>query len=109
MKIIGRFRETYHDDRFPSVLDYINPEEPENKQIILDYLKKGRVTAVYPARLYDAVTKQTQNVSLRCLTDGKYAWRSDLIYYYTKYNVKLDHDFISYIMRKLDDSSPQNR
>lgn len=104
MKIIGRFKETYHDDRFPSILDYIRPEEPENKQIVLNYLKKGRVTAVYPARLVDVVTKETKNVSLRCLSDGKFCWRSDLIYFYEKYNIKLDADFISRVLSKSNKS-----
>ena len=101
MQIIGRFRETYHDDCFPSVLDYISPEEPENKQQILNYLKKGRVVSLAPARLKDVVTNEYINISLRCMSDGKYSWRSDLIYYYEKYNVKLDPGFIAHVKRKI--------
>lgn len=36
----------------------------------------------------------------KMLEDDKYAWRSDLIYYFEKYNLKLDDDFIAHVMSK---------
>lgn len=72
----------------------------KNKAAILDYLRKGKVTAASPARIVDVISGEKIGSSLKMLEDDKYAWRSDLIYYFEKYNLKLDDDFIAHVMSK---------
>lgn len=31
--------------------------------------------------------------------DGEYAWRSDIIYYVEKYNMRLEEDFVNKVLK----------
>ncbi len=96
---IGRFKETHNKNEYPSIFVAIHENVPENKNIILDYLKHGRDVASSPGYLYDKINGETLLRNPTCYTDGKYYWRSDLIYYYEKYNVELPDDFIKYVLK----------
>lgn len=101
MVVIGRVKEIMKSDEYPSVFDLISDEEIKDKDIILDYLKKGRVTAAAPAIVHDIVSGERINIELLMMDDGKYAWRSDVIYYFEKYNMCLSDDFVLHVYRKL--------
>lgn len=103
MIVLGKYKEIYHNDSFPSVSDFISNEEMENKTVILDYLRKGKVTAASPARIVDVISGERIDVSLKMLEDDEYAWRSDLVYYFEKYNLKLSDDFIAHVMSKVSE------
>lgn len=99
MIVIGRFKETHHDESYPSILSAIHDEPPKNKTKILRYLKNGRVGAMAPGYLYDEIDGATMIPRPTCYNDGVYGWRSDLIYYYEKYNVDLPEDFIKHALK----------
>ena len=101
MIVLGMYKEIYHNDSFPSISDFVSNNEMENKTVILDYLRKGKVTAASPARMVDVINGEKIDGSLKMLEDDKYAWRSDLIYYFEKYNLKLDDDFIAHVLSKM--------
>lgn len=100
MTTIGAFKETYRNDHYPSILTAIHKEEPPFKEVVLNYLKNGKTCAVAPGKLRDVIDGTTDINSLACYTDGTYLWRSDVIYYFEKYNIDLPDDFISYVLRK---------
>ncbi len=106
MIVVGRFREIYKDDSLPSIYDFVSEKHYKDKDLVLKYLKNGKKSAVAPAKVKDVIAKEYINIELCCYTDGCYAWRSDLIYYVDKYNLKLDDGFVKHIkQRNTGDSS----
>ena len=99
MIVIGRFKETHNKEEYPSIMNAIHGEPPKDKAKILRYLKNGEAGAMSPGYLYDRVNRETILRNPVCYNDGKYAWRSDLIYYYEKYNVDLPEDFIKHVLK----------
>lgn len=99
LTVIGRIREIMGDDSYPSITDLISEHEHKHKNEILNHLKKGVVTAAAPAILNDVITGERLNMPLTMMNDGKYEWRSDLIYYFEKYNIELPEAFIDYVLK----------
>ena len=97
MIVLGHYKEIYNNNDYPSIKDDINkPTEYTNK--IINYMKKCKVSSDSPAIVTDIFTGEPINATLSCMNDGKYAWRSDLIYYIEKYNLKLPDDFIIHVI-----------
>lgn len=101
MTVIGRFKETYHDDRLPSIFSAIHENPPKEKGIVLEYLKHGELAAVSPGYLVDQVNGHTQIKNLACYQDDSYLWRSDVVYYYEHYNIDLPGDFVEHVLKKM--------
>ncbi|MBQ2942642.1 MAG: hypothetical protein IJD97_10475 [Clostridia bacterium] len=97
--IIGKIKEVYNDKNLPSIYDLIREKPIEHKAKILEYLRNGKIEAYAPGRVKDIISGQYIDCDLCCYTDGKYEWRSDTIYYFDKYNLKLDDGFILYVLR----------
>lgn len=99
MKNIVEFKEV-HGNNYPSIRSMISENEDENKNVIIAYLKNGKHTAESPSRLTDFITGKPLNMSLAMQSDGIYSWRSDFVYYYEKYNLKLNPDFIRHVLQQ---------
>lgn len=99
MIVIGRVKEIMKDDKYPSIIELISEKEINRKKDIVDYLKRGTITSASPSGIYDVINGEKIDTELQMMNDGKYAWRSDLIYYVEKYNMKLPDDFINHIFR----------
>lgn len=97
MIIIGETRETDNDDNFPSITELIN-KPMKDKDKIIDYMKKCDVIAVAPGTLIDVIDNSTRISKVALMTDGKYEWRSDLIYYVEKYDMELPAEFIQHVL-----------
>ena len=95
-----KIKEIYRNEEFPSIKDLISEKEPQDKDKILNYLKRGEVVAVAAERATDLITGKTIDGELFCYTDGKYTWRSDTIYYFEKYNIELPKKFVYYVLNK---------
>lgn len=98
MIVIGKTREIYKDKDLPTIKSLISKEPIENKAKILEYLKKGKVTAAATGTAKDIITGKTIDEPFCMFTDGVYAWRSDTIYYVDKYNLKLEDEFIKHAL-----------
>lgn len=98
MIVIGRFRENYKDDKYPSIMDFIKDTEPTKKDKIVDYFNKSKISSVSTSYVYDEIGKVQTSIPLVMKTDGEYAWRSDLEYYYNKYNIGLPQEFIKKVI-----------
>ena len=72
------------------------------KSTILNYLKKrGEELAVLTCSAMDYISNQPLNgTSLKSFTDGKYLWSNEEIYHFEKYDLKLNDDFIQYVLNK---------
>ena len=99
MNIVGKFKEIYNDDSLPSIKDLIQDESFDEKDRVLLYLKNAKKGAISPGNIKDVITGEKISGEFCCYNDGEYAWRSDVIYYVEKYNLKLDANFIKHILR----------
>lgn len=97
---IGMTREIYKDDKYPSIKDLINKPINEKEKII-EYMKQSKIKAVAPAIITDLINPDIRFAELYFMTDSKYAWRSDVIYYLDKYDMELPEDFIQHALKHL--------
>lgn len=97
--IIGKIKEIYKDRSIPSIYDLIQDEPIAQKNKVLEYLKNGKVEAYAPGRLKDIISGEKIEGDICCYTDGIYEWRSDTIYYFDKYNLKLEDQFILHVLK----------
>lgn len=98
MHTIGKYKEIYNDNNLPSIYENISDTPIKHKKEILDYLKSGKITAVAPSCIKDIISGKAIKRELMMMNDGKYAWRSDLIYYFEKYNLKLPDKFVKEVL-----------
>ena len=104
MIYIGEFREGFGEGRIPiseCISDFAVPE----KNKLLLYLKHGRIAAASSIKLKDVLTGEYIPGETLYYTDGEYAWRSDLCYYFEKYNFILPPEFISHALAKQNETS----
>ena len=71
------------------------------KNDILNYFKQNNVAnAVVTCSATDYITGKTLNNLIECFDDGFYSWTNEEIYHFEKYDLKLNDDFIEYIINK---------
>ena len=99
MKIIGQYNELAPDKGFPSMLDSMAKTPYASKEIILSYLRNGKVHMVTAAKVVDALKKTRTKIDLIFMNDGTYEWSSAIIYYVDKYNLQLPDEFVNYILK----------
>ena len=101
MIIIGKIKEIYNENDVPSIKDLICDKPIVDKEKILKYLRSGTRGAVAAGYAKDVLTGDKIDGELCCYTDGKYAWRSDTVYYFEKYNIKLPEEFIKHALANI--------
>ena len=68
------------------------------KTEIIDYLRNGATLIAAPGLAKDVLSDSSEIIDELCiLTDGQWAWPSDLAYYVEKYSVGLDDDFVQWM------------
>lgn len=94
MKNICEIKEIYRTAAAKSIYELRNEVAPYQKDKVLEYLRNGAKGAVSPAIPLDVITGEPIQGTLTTMNDGKYYWRSDLIYYVEKYNLDLPKCFL---------------
>lgn len=100
LKRVGFFSELRHG----------NPEGPSLKASvsaaawhseaarIASYLSEATVVRASPGLTTDVLSENAPVIgSLRILTDGVWAWPSDLAYFFRHYHVRLPEDFVAHM------------
>ena len=100
MIILGQIREIYKDDQYPSIKDLVN-KPIIGKDKIINYMKNCKITSASPAIITDLINPEIKLTELYCMTDGKYGWRSDVIYYVEKYDMELPEEFVQHVLQQL--------
>lgn len=101
MNFICEYQELdRNNNTLPSIKDGISDFAIKNKERILRYLKSGKTKFISPSAIVDIFTGKTVNIELCIYTDGAYAWSSETMYYFEKYNLKLNQDFIDFVLSK---------
>lgn len=100
LNICEKFQEKYHDKSLPSVKELFQHESIEGKEKILAYLKKEKWDsgARAPMLFRDVVTGKPVPGEFCSYSDGEFSWRTDEIYYFEKYNLKLKDEFIQHVL-----------
>lgn len=101
LKKIGFYKELNHGDKSGmSLKESINNSSIKNEEKIIEYLDNGIAVCITAGLVSDALD-ETKGVigNLEILTDGVWAWPSDLSYYIKFYHVKLDMDFVEHIKK----------
>ena len=77
------------------------PRKPiKEKETVLKYLRNGKDTAAYAGIAKDILTGEEIPGQWLLLSDGVFEWSTDEIYYFEKYNIKLEDEFIEYVLKK---------
>ncbi|MEA5017018.1 MAG: hypothetical protein VB099_20920 [Candidatus Limiplasma sp.] len=97
MRTIGQVFEIYGQG-FPPISEMISDIQIQHKEEVLRFLRNGRVIAASPSILRDVITGEQILEELTTQVSGEYHWRSDVAYYFGKYNLKLPEDFIDYAL-----------
>ena len=100
MKVIGKYKEIYHDEDLPSIYDNISENELPEKNKILAFMKSAKILAAASGNITDLISNQQISDELSFKSNEDYAWRSDVEYYFEKYNLKLDDSFIRFVLSK---------
>lgn len=96
LKFITDYKE-FGGDKNISILGHIGDEPIEDKEAILDYLRKGTEYGLRCSTIYDYVKDDPTFIQIFLFTDGEYFWNSAEIYHFEMYNLKLNEDFIEKI------------
>jgi len=97
VKRIGFFRELEHGNPDgPSLKDVTRPNAGLHDAAVVEYLKKGIVMMAAPGIVRDVLNPGGPIGSLSILTDGTYAWPSDLAYYVERYHAIVPVDFVAH-------------
>ena len=99
MKLIGFKELNGCNSCLESLHSNISDVEYENKEQILNYLKKETFIFVRLDILRDIFTGDTISYENRVLGDNEYVWSEELIYYVEKYNAKLPNEFVNHILK----------
>lgn len=97
----GYYREMPHADaNDPSMREHIG-KKISNKEEICKYLQSGMVLAACGEVVKDVLNPEKGIVGTPDdMTDGKWIWPGDLAYYVDNYDLKLDDEFINYMIEQ---------
>lgn len=73
--------------------------DKDEKATVLSYLKKFEAASFTSAPVVDAFTNEIVADADNGYTDGEYTWYESEVYYFDKYDLKLDKDFIEHIKK----------
>ena len=100
MKSLIHYDEFGKNMGFPSMEDFFQNKPYHGMKKVIDYLKNGQITYVTAMKNVDFYSGKTFSGFLCGMTDGQYSWNNALPYYIENYNLKLDDDFIEYVLNK---------
>jgi len=100
MILIGEIQELLKNDKYPSIKTLIN-KPMEEKEKVVQYMKRSEVIAAAPAIVRDVLNPEVKIPELLLMSDGKYQWRSDIIYYVEKYDLELPEEFVNYVLEQI--------
>ena len=98
MKEICNIKEFSNNGNLPSVKEAMSNTEIVAKNKVLQYLKSFNADCAAGMSLVDEVTGETLKSGVNGYNDGEYFWDTRHIYHFEKYNMKLNDDFIKYVL-----------
>ena len=100
LKRIGFFRELEHGDpEGPSLVASCRDSQRPIEADIVAYLKEGCLLVGTPGVTTNFFSSEQVVGSPDILTDGIWAWPSDLAFYLETYHVELPNEFVEHVNR----------
>ncbi len=81
------------------ITDFSAEYSKEVKEKILEYMKKQDVFSYTTAPVFDVYTREKTGEYDNGRSDEVFYWHESTIYYFEKYNLKLNKEFIDHIMK----------
>ena len=104
MKKIGYWRDkedkkTSIEKDLPYPTEFIDKDwNKKERQVIIDYLKKGEVVERWKGYSTCRICEKYNNGS-RCLGDGQYQWPEGYAHYIETHDVKPPQEFIEWVLK----------
>lgn len=98
MKRIANYKELTGDSNFETIQSGISEIPCKGKERILNYLKSKEVDIVRASSVYDFIGKTYVPIDSVTYNDTRYMWTETEIYHFEQYNLKLNEDFIRYVL-----------
>lgn len=98
LKRVGFFRELRHGQPDgPKLVETVGSSSGMHDVAIVQYLKSGVALMVAPGIVRDVLDPESGPIgSLEILTDGIYAWPSDLAHYVAVHHVRVPFEFVTH-------------
>ena len=99
LKKVGFFKELgFRYEQVESIYEVVRASPDPNEDKIICYLESGEIFLACASPSIDVLLKEKRYIgALKILTDGVWAWSSDLAYYVKEYHIALNNDFISHM------------
>ena len=97
---VGLNKELDHMEDLPSIKTMIHKPMKE-KEKVLEYMKNAEHIGYMPGIARDVFHPEIWTTDLSLMSDGKYQWRSDIIYYVEKYDMELPEEFVEHALRQM--------
>ena len=82
-----------------TIKNHLSKSPINNKNEIINYLRSGICLAACTGFTKDVLDDTKMSGIPNSMTDGKYHWYEDIIYYIDKYNMMPPKDFIEYMKK----------
>lgn len=79
--------------------NYTSNYNENEKKKLLEYLKKFKASMFTSAPVVDVFTGSVVADADNGYSDGRYTWYKSEVYYFEKYNLKLNDNFVRYVLK----------
>jgi hypothetical protein len=100
MKDISTYREMTENPHDNSVKDFIGFHFDKKERILSYFNTYSTANAVITCMATDYITGEKLSESVKCFDDGIYLWTNEEVHLFKKYDLKLNDDFIEYVLSK---------
>ena len=100
MKGISSYYEMTDNTEFPYVKDGIGFVCPQKEKVMDFFNKNSTSDAILTCSASDYITGERFKDSIKRYSDGNYYWTNEEVYHFKKYDLKLNDDFISYVLNQ---------
>ena len=94
------FKNSISKMTLPDFSRCLDASPVQEKQKISEYLKSFPLSAYTSEPVYDKFTGDMVREADNARSDGVYTWYESEIYHFDKYNLKLDDEFVDYVLNK---------
>ena len=94
---IAKYKEN-DGDEYASIFDLISDNAIDGKSKVLAYLKSKKDVGIALRYVREQITGESTGIELACFVDGNFAWTTDTIYHFEKYNLKLSEEFLKSVL-----------
>lgn len=100
MKFIAEIREFSENSNNPELSTMVN-FPIKNKSLILKFFKSFKPIAVMAHGTTDYIKNiSNTNESVSLFNSDEWFWTNEMVYHFEKYNLKLNEDFIKYVLKR---------